>query len=660
MRPPGFRMVRHSGIATSRRLRYLSVLLTIALTAVSAGPAISTATADPTQTRYSLVNGCYTINAPTGPLAPTAGPYRMHATALGEYLLYGRNGDLLNASLQSVNTVRTPALTSVWRVDGSGASGFILTNTATRGSTPVTFVPAAGCAEYPEADDGTTGMPGPSVAPDGSIVGTIDTHVHVTAFEFMGGNFHCGRPWHPLGAPYALPDCSQYRGGTNGLVASFLDYGEPFHATDTRGWPTFRDWPRPSVLSTEGTYWTSIERTWKAGLRMMTVDLVDNESLCMLMTSRRNQCNDMTSVRTQAASLRALQDYVDAQAGGPGQGFFRIVTDPASARRVAASGKLAVVLGMEVSDAMNCGVVLGVPKCGPGDVDRWLAELRNLGVSSFFPIHKFDNAFGGTKMDSDATGLLVNAGNFMQTGTFWNVQSCTGPEHDNTQPSVPLAGNINQFLARLVGPLIGGASLPLYAPGPHCNVRRLTAMGNYLINAMMDQGFLIEVDHLDEVTADEVMSIIERRQYPGVVSSHSWGSDRTIQRVYAVGGFATPYAGGPSSTIGAWRQYRAMPRPSSDFGFGFGSDMNGLAPQGGPLGAGVVTYPFTSHDGQVTFDRERWGERTFDINTDGTATYGSYADWLEAIRVLGGPQIMTDMFNGAEVYLRLWERVRGG
>ncbi|MFD6450245.1 peptidase, partial [Nocardia sp. NPDC060220] len=144
----------------------------------------------------------------------------------------------------------------------------------------------------------------------------------------------------------------------------------------------------------------------------------------------------------------------------------------------------------------------------------------------------------------------------------------------------------------------------------------------------------------------------------GVLSSHGWDSPTTTERVYAVGGFATPYAGGPASFVQAWREARVLPRPGAEFGFGFGSDMNGIAGQGGPLGPGTIRYPFVSHDGAVTFDRERWGERTFDINTDGTATYGTYADWLEAVRVLGGPEIMADVFRGAEVYLRLWEEVR--
>ena len=154
------------------------------------------------------------------------------------------------------------------------------------------------------------------------------------------------------------------------------------------------------------------------------------------------------------------------------------------------------------------------------------------------------------------------------------------------------------------------------------------------------------------------MAIIEKRDYAGVLSSHGWDSPRTTERVYAAGGFVTPYAGGPAGFVNAWREAKAAPRPNSDFGFGFGSDMNGIAGQGAALGADVVRYPFVSHDGQVTFDREQWGERTFDINTDGTATYGTYADWLEAVRILGGPEIMTDVFHGAEVYLRLWDQVR--
>ncbi|MFD6455525.1 hypothetical protein ACFWF3_32555, partial [Nocardia sp. NPDC060220] len=74
---------------------YLPILAVTLIATGLAGP--GHATADPGQTRYSLVDGCYRIDTPTGPLVPGAGPYRMRATALGEYLLYGRNGDVLAA-----------------------------------------------------------------------------------------------------------------------------------------------------------------------------------------------------------------------------------------------------------------------------------------------------------------------------------------------------------------------------------------------------------------------------------------------------------------------------------------------------------------------------------------------------------------------------------
>ena len=42
-----------------------------------------------------------------------------------------------------------------------------------------------------------------------------------------------------------------------------------------------------------------------------------------------------------------MQDYIDAQFGGPGKGFYRIVKTPFEARRVINSGKMAVVMGIE-------------------------------------------------------------------------------------------------------------------------------------------------------------------------------------------------------------------------------------------------------------------------------------------------------------------------
>ena len=62
----------------------------------------------------------------------------------------------------------------------------------------------------------------------------------------------------------------------------------------------------------------------------------------------------MDTVRRGFKAMRELQDYVDAQAGGPGKGFFQIVTDPFEARRVINQGRMAVVLEIEISEPFDC------------------------------------------------------------------------------------------------------------------------------------------------------------------------------------------------------------------------------------------------------------------------------------------------------------------
>ena len=87
--------------------------------------------------------------------------------------------------------------------------------------------------------------------------------------------------------------------------------------------------------------------------------LVENKALCDLYPIKRNGCNEMDSVRLQDRDLKALQDYVDAQNGGPGKGWMRLVDDPFEARRVINQGKLAVVQGIEISQLFDCNIYNG-------------------------------------------------------------------------------------------------------------------------------------------------------------------------------------------------------------------------------------------------------------------------------------------------------------
>jgi hypothetical protein len=610
----------------------------------------------------SIVGGCYSLSSPSGAaIAAADGPFRMQAAALATYLLYTPASRYLTDGGSGVlKSVSTPGTSAEWAVAGDSTHGFTLTNVATGMRLPVSLTPASGCSTYPEAQVGATGPAFTGASPEATVSGTVEGHAHITAFEFLGGDFHCGRPWSPFGAPSALPaNCNQYEVGANGLFESFIDFGGLTRPGQMLGWPTFKNWPAPTALAEEGDYYTGIERAWKAGLRVLVTDLVDNEALCSLMTIKHNPCNDMAGVRIQSADLYALQNYIDAQSGGPGKGWFRIVTDPFQARRVINQGKLAVVEGIEVSRIFGCGQVSGVPQCNPAQIDAGLKQVHDLGVRTFFPIHEFNNAFGGTKGISGSTGTIVNVGNLEKTGSFWTLHPCPAQQADaqqlTTPPTAALAGLINGPLATF----LKGSALPAYGSGPQCNVQGITSLGDYVVKQMIKDHFIIQTDHMDSKTATAVVALATAAHYAGVVSAHCCSSPQLFKQTYATGGFITEPTAPASAFVNIEKQDKALASSKYLFGFGWGSDMNGLAEQPGPASANPISYPFTSYDGRVTFTREVWGNRTFNLNTDGLANYGMYADWLRNVQLVGGNQVMSDMFHGAEAYLQMWERANG-
>ena len=150
----------------------------------------------------------------------------------------------------------------------------------------------------------------------------IDLHLHAMAFEFLGGKAHCGKPWSPYGAPYALVDCPDHQVGNGcGAVLENALYGNPARCHDPVGWPTFKDWPNHDSLTHEQTYYKWIERAYMGGLRVMVNLFVENRQLCELYPFKQNNCDEMASVHLQNKDIEALQDYIDAQNGGPGRGL---------------------------------------------------------------------------------------------------------------------------------------------------------------------------------------------------------------------------------------------------------------------------------------------------------------------------------------------------
>jgi len=679
--------------------------------------------------RYDLANGCralksvrrnaYAVRGGNGgytassPDTAGATPFFMKPTALGKYLFYAEDRSLLTVSGNALTgftvgsgtalvdaadwtvdrdtdgdfTVSSETAGKVLAVDGMGK--LILADaTAAGAAAKFAFDPATGCAEFPELQADAIGETFKGRGVDQPVLGFAEVHGHVSATTFLGGA-HYGAPFHRFGVTQAVGNCASAHGpdGRRDVVGSFLA-NHPAGTHDTQGWPTFVDWPARDSLTHEATYYKWIERAWKAGLRILMNNLVENELLCELQRENggdpAQNCNEMDSAETQAHFMRAMEAYIDAQEGGPGKGWFRIVTSPAEARQVINDGKLAVVLGIEVSHLFNCKLTylqggLETYDCDRAEIDAQLERLYDLGVREMFAIHEFDNAFGGNGIFD---GFVLNLGNRGDTGKFWQTYDCPdggeGPTYfydaGAIMTSVIPPGPNNPLVDVLIA--LGGGNLPAYPPDRRqCNARGLTDLGRYAFQKLMQKKIIIEVDHLELMLKSQLLDMAEAQNpvYP-VISAHGGHGGISMdqaRRIMADGGLIYPAHPNGRDFTDRLNKLLPLKSPNYFFGMGYGADTNGLATQAGPRGAGAtpVQYPFTLFQGAdwgpqfagiapVTFNESTVQEsgRAFDINTEGVAHYGLVADFVEEVRIEGGAPALTALYNSAEAYLQMWER----
>ena len=574
----------------------------------------------------------------------------------------------------------------------------------------VSFYPATGCAEFPELSVDATGEVDATRWDDGDVYGFVETHAHLFSNQGFGGAgmFH-GGPYHRLGVEHALPSCEQFHGpegrrdligfafsglgdiDTDSLVSVFVNAETPEANHRTDGYPTFTDWPNAWGSSThQMQYYRWIERAYMSGLRLLVNDATTNSVLCEVISGldaqpARRSCNDMVAVDKQIEETYALERYIDAQHGGPGMGWFRVVTSPAEARTVIEEGRMAVILGIETSNLFDCFLTprAGFPTCDANYVREQLDEYYERGVRVMFPVHKFDNAFSA----GDGDRNVGQIGSFINSGHFSNlITSCpdSGAHFDRgdvifgglNMPRVnyddPAPNDMSGFgadpLATLIPflPAFGEPSLM----GDHCQATGLTPLGETLLQEMMFRGIIIEVDHMPRRSYNRAFEILVENDYPAA-GTHGGNNDGLIYRLGGVSktGFGRCGRAGVRGAMGerfvnriqTIRDNGAYPAE------GFGFDLNGFA--GGPrprFGANSscsdeqenpITYPFTSYRGDVEFTQPQLGERQVDFNTEGMLHIGLIPELIEDARRDGMSDAeLEPLFRSAEGYLRMWER----
>ncbi|HZP11920.1 MAG TPA: hypothetical protein VFB36_05820 [Nevskiaceae bacterium] len=679
--------------------------------------------------RYDMANRCFVAKAngayiardgasliANAPSADAAEHFYMKPAGLGRYIFYTKDAQYMTAASNAgVSCTGSPADGSDWTVNGD--QGQFTATALDRqlslddskhlglGTVPASlqFEPSEGCTEYPEMPVDVTG-PAFKNAANGPVIGFAEVHSHMgMGSEMSDGSGHVGpsagggmygQAINRFGVVEALKNCEGMH-GPDGILSGeniVLDQN-PTETHDTVGWPTFIGWPQRDSELHQQMYYKWVERAYRAGLRTMVIHGTNIEALCNVQKLAGGnkdpnlldeECGDMEVGLAQVDYVHAMQDYIDAQEGGPGKGWFRIVSNPTEARAVIAEGKMAVIPGLEFSNIFHCNVVFNpdgseTDGCTKEQIDREIDEVWDRGVRAVFPYHDVDSALGGTGIFSSALNLVGFAG----THGFWKTYACDdGGEGDKwfyaagtPMESAPLTGPLGPVGQMLVD--LAAGRLPIYGPGRQCNARGVTELGKYAIDKIMKKGFTLDIDHA-EVSIKQYMLDQGAKTTPNypMISAHGGHggiSNAQVVQIYKQGGIVYPAIENGKDMVGYMNRLKPLFQQSGStrtFAMGYGADSNGLRNLPGPRGAGTtpIEYPFTLFRGPgwgpqfsgvepVTVDELSIpGGQSWNMDEVGMAHYGLVADIAEEIRIEGGQDAVDAFYNSAEMYLEMWEQ----
>ena len=447
------------------------------------------------------------------------------------------------------------------------------------------------------------------------------------------------------------------------------------------GYPSFNSWPAVDRWTHQQVYKDWLFRAYQGGLRLMVMLATNSEDMfgrgedeipviryhaAQRVKDPRRTSNDMEALDWQVRAAYLLQAEIDAENGGPDRGWYRIVRDPDEATKVISEGKLAVILGSELQHLFNCDA--DRPKCDPETVVEGLNRLEAMGVNHIFPIHHKVNQFGGPAKFSPANN---------------------GPN----------------------------GQCPNYTP-PYehsCSALGLCELGRFLIRELSARGMLIDTEHLSYRSFNDVMDIVEQRNYP-VLASHvvpynlADKGDRTeraktreqIQRIFKVNGIVAPMLGTSSHQyLGGVKQVPIYCKPTDGGSvdqwanaylfvkdlagdkaivnggghISLGSDWNGFAGTPGPRDSCApsdedpVTYPFwlppllkpAAIQPVSQMSLYQWFGKTWDFNKVGVVHIGMLPDFLKDVQLIKGKIEQSDLepiYRSARGVVNLWACAR--
>ena len=500
------------------------------------------------------------------------------------------------------------------------------------------------------------------------LTGFVDMHCHPRGDLAYGTELFYGAPYGDISI--ALGDCSADHcawgaGNPHGnLFRSQLakqteqQNNSAWHDGHT-GYPNFTTWPSWCSILHQQMWVDWIERAHNNGLNIMVALAVSNH--CIASAAKTTGPQDDEQVM-----LNCIQGIKDLVAHST---FMEIALTPQDVRRIVGSGKLAVILGSEMDNIGNFYSPQDNYKASfnatPSNeqIQAELDKLWGLGIRYIFPVHLMNTVFGGTAFIIPT----LNVANKFTTGAEFV------PEQVNTQqtgiafrlqnPSVGLNAAAKMFMPYLLPKNVNPGRKSNYTtwdtmPGyGHRNSLGLTARGKFAINYMMEKGFLIDIDHMSEKMANEVLDMAVSANYP-VNSGHNGprgnaGNEngRTLKQ-YAqlkqVGGMVGLGHGANATEF--VKTYSQVAKIMGYTHVAWGTDVGGFSAL--PQRDTSITLTYDS-----SFTRCKTGNHVWDINTDGVAHYGLWPDYIRTWTLAGMTAQEKQVFmSSAEDFTRMWER----
>jgi microsomal dipeptidase-like Zn-dependent dipeptidase len=506
------------------------------------------------------------------------------------------------------------------------------------------------------------------------LQGFVDMHTHPRNDLAFGTELFYGCPYGDINV--SLKNCNSSHGGygmfdnpqgnvfRNQLVEQGESCGHAEH--DRTGFPSFTYWPSWCSIFHQQMWMDWIERAHQGGLNIMVA--LATHSHCMADAAETSGTYDDLTVMNN--SIEGIKEMVRQSS------FMEIALSSKDVRRIVNSGKLAVIIGIEMDNIGNFYSPIYPQKATyhpnptEKDVKNEIDRIWDLGVRYILPIHVTNNIFGGAAIYEPAFNISnkYNTGNEFIPEEIKTSESGIGfyLEHPviKTNPE-------SNFMAKVVFDLVGGI-LPdevnpsrkenyTYWPKKdgygHRNSLGLTTMGKKVISYLMHKGFLIDIDHMSEKSVKEVLELALINDYP-VNSGHNElrgktgnENNRTVGQYQAISKLGGMVGLGHGEVATRFlERFRDIAPIMGNKNIAIGTDVNGFFPLPYPDTSITVVY----NEG---FIKCTTGNRTWDINTDGFAHYGLFPDYIKSWEALGMSAAEKKIFmSSAEYFTLMWEK----